>query len=234
MTPWAPVKVGSIVEGDGEVAAVAELLHRLGAELDPPVLLAAKSPVRVHRDRFLIGAGVSKPSKSAKASLAADRQREFGDRVDIAARRATDMGFMLVLLDTEGGCAAQLGPALAKAVYAERSDRTSVVAFAHQEYECWFLAAAESIRGKCSLADDLTAHPAPETKRDAKGWLTDHMPDGVCYKETTNQEKLAAVFDMAAAYAACRSFRHLCTAIAEACRDLGWAGSAPWEDGRWP
>ena len=47
------ISIASIVEGDGEVAALPILLRRLAAELEPFVLVNALPPIRVRRDRFL-------------------------------------------------------------------------------------------------------------------------------------------------------------------------------------
>jgi hypothetical protein len=69
------------------------------------------------------------------------------------------------------------------------------VILAQREFECWFLAAAESIRGKRGLPADLAPPQDPEAVREAKGWLRDRM-QGRVYSETIDQPALAAVFDL--------------------------------------
>jgi hypothetical protein len=63
-----------------------------------------------------------------------------------------------------------------------------------REYEAWFLAAAESLRGRRGLPSDLEAPATPEAFRDAKGWLGDRMPRG--YSPTADQPALTDLFDL--------------------------------------
>ena len=77
-----------------------------------------------------------------------------------------------------------------------RSDRRIQVVLARREYEAWFVAAAESIAGHRGLRSDMTAPAHPESVRNAKGWLTSHMPPGRAYKETRDQPALTYIFDL--------------------------------------
>ncbi len=70
---------------------------------------------------------------------------------------------------------------------------------AKKEYEAWFIAAAESLRGQCGLPEDLAGVPNPEDIRGAKEWLSRCMPRNRRYAETTDQATLTRVFDMQAA-----------------------------------
>ena len=67
---------------------------------------------------------------------------------------------------------------------------------AKHEYEAWFLASAESLRGRRGLAADLTSPPDPEAIRDAKGWLSNRMATGK-YREVLDQPAFTAAFDLA-------------------------------------
>ncbi len=78
-------------------------------------------------------------------------------------------------------------------------DLPIVVILARREFEAWFLAAAESLRDKGRLPDDLESPADPESIRGAKEWLSDRMPIGRSYAETTDQPALTADFDMRAA-----------------------------------
>lgn len=73
------------------------------------------------------------------------------------------------------------------------------VVLAKQEYEAWFLAAAESLRGKRRLPNTLESPPDPESIRGAKGWLSRMMHGAPGYSETDDQPALTAVFDMSMA-----------------------------------
>jgi len=46
---------------------------------------------------------------------------------------------------------------------------------------------------------DLQGPEDPESIRDAKKWLSEHMPRGNPYQETTDQSAMTAQFDLAAA-----------------------------------
>ncbi len=71
------------------------------------------------------------------------------------------------------------------------------VVLARSEFESWFIAAAESLRGRCGLPDDLEAPRDPEAIRGAKEWLGRHMRRR--YVETLDQPALTALFDLDAA-----------------------------------
>jgi hypothetical protein len=106
---------------------------------------------------------------------------------------------VLILLDAEDDCPATLAPKLnARARRSARGIPVGVV-LAKFEYESWFLAAAESIRGMRGLALDLSAPPEPETIRGAKEWLTTRKIDGTAYSPTVDQAALSAIFNLASA-----------------------------------
>ena len=113
----------------------------------------------------------------------------------------------------------RLAPQLLKWAQAARSDTPIAVVLANKEYEAWFLAAAESLRGRLNLPPDLTSPPAPETIRNAKGWLQNQMPRGSKYRETVGQLELTRHFDLQAARA-CRSFDKLYRDIARLLAEL--------------
>ena len=73
------------------------------------------------------------------------------------------------------------------------------VVMAKKEYEAWFIAASESLRGTRRLVPDLNAPADPESIRGAKEWLSRHMPSNQPYAETTDQPALTAAFDLGAA-----------------------------------
>ncbi|RKT44953.1 hypothetical protein BDD21_2361 [Thiocapsa rosea] len=82
--------VVSIVEGDGEVAALPILLRRICAWLTPDVHAAVSQPIRVRRDRFL------------------NRDDEFRRHLLLAAAKSGEKGWILVLLDADDDCPAEL------------------------------------------------------------------------------------------------------------------------------
>jgi len=171
------MKIACIVEGHGEVEAVPILVRRIAETVGvyPEVL----HPMRVPASR-LIKAG------------------ELERAVEFAARRCGPDGSILIVLDCDDDCPAEMGPQLLARAAPIRQHQRITVVLAKREYEAWFLASATSIAGRRGLPIDLTPPDDPEAIRDAKGWLADRMDEGA-YSETTDQAALTAVFDMATA-----------------------------------
>jgi hypothetical protein len=126
---------------------------------------------------------------------------ELERTVEFAARKLQGQGGILVLVDCDwdGGCPAHQGPELLSRARRARPDLPVVVILAKKEYEAWFLAAAESLRGRRGLSEDLMPPPQPEEIRGAKEWLSRHMPKGACYSPTLDQPALTELFDFNAA-----------------------------------
>lgn len=177
------LRIATIVEGKGEVEAVPILLRRIGERIRPDLVLDLPRPIRVPRQR-VIKAG------------------ELEQAIQLAALRAGPEGRILVLLDAETDCPANLAPQLAQRSRDARPDILSRVVLAKSEYESWFLAAAGSVAGRREISDDSTPPDDPESIRDAKGWLSSRMPLGRSYRPTLDQAALTAVFDLDEARAA--------------------------------
>ena len=169
--------VASIVEGHGEVQAVPILLRRIFAEIHPAAYLPMNNPIRVKASRFLRD------------------DAELFKYVTLAALQAKrhSNGVVLILLDCEDGCPAQVGPALLARARTIRDDVPILVALAHREYETWFMAAARSLRGTQGLPPTMDAPSDPERTRDAKGWMSRQL--GVTYNEPNHQPALTRCFD---------------------------------------
>ncbi|MFD2112732.1 DUF4276 family protein [Thiorhodococcus fuscus] len=184
--------VVAIVEGHGEVAALPILLRRLGEWQTPGTFVQAPPPIRVHRDRFL------------------NREDEFRRHLLLAAAKCGDSGWILILLDADDDCPAELGTTiLQRARDCVPHHRISVV-LANREYEAWFIAAAKSLDGHRGFACDPDTSVDAETPRDAKGWMRERMASG-SYRETTDQPAFSALIDLQQAFDGSRSFRKLCT-----------------------
>jgi hypothetical protein len=106
------------------------------------------------------------------------------------------------------------------------------IVLAHREYETWFLAAIESLRGICGIRDDATVLPNFESRRGAKEVMEEYMPRNRSYHETTDQVKLTARFDPALAYSRSRSFRKMVKFVGDLAAALGMTG-APWPPPAW-
>lgn len=84
----------------------------------------------------------------------------------------------MVVLDSEDDCPGQLGPRILQRAAQARSDVSLAVVLPKREFEAWFLAAAESIRGYRGLPQDLRPPPNPEAVQGAKEWLNHRMQAG--------------------------------------------------------
>ena len=78
-------------------------------------------------------------------------------------------------------------------------------------YECWFLAALDSVRAVLRLAPSASA--PPEQVRGAKEYLARLMPRHTTYRPTVDQKRCTAAVDLEAARTASPSFDKLCRAV---------------------
>ena len=173
------VQIAAIVEGHGECEAIPVLIRRIALTINPGFVPDVLPPIRVLASRLL-------------------KTSELERSVEFAARKLRGNGGILVLLDCDWDqcCPAREAPALLDRARTARSDILISVILAKQEYEAWFLAAAESLRGKRGLPEDLQTPADPENIRAAKEWLSRHMPRGRSYAETTDQAAFTSQFDL--------------------------------------
>lgn len=183
--------IASIVEGDGEVAALPVLLRRIGEWLSPNIGMVLSPPIRVRRDRFL------------------NRDNEFRRNLLLAAAKCGDSGWILILLDADDDCPSELGELLLQRAQEHVPHRRISVVLANREYEAWFLASADSLHGRRGFSFDNPQNFEPERPRDAKGWMKDRMVKG--YRPTTDQPAFSALMDLNLARQNSRSFRKLCS-----------------------
>ena len=195
------MKLYPIVEGHGEVTAAPVLLRRLISDQAQCFDVNVGRPIRRTQSQF----------------------RREAD-VDAAVRLTLlqpECAAVLLMFDGEDDCPVEL--AMQVRTWAQRAAGAVPcdVVIAYREYETWFLAAIESLRGRCSISLDASAPVNPESKRNAKGALEAFMPSGASYAETIHQVKLSAMFDMALAHRRNRSFRKLTKTIGDLLAQLG-------------
>ncbi len=166
------------MEGYGEVEAVPKLLRRIAQSLPNRPSIDVNPPWRVKAGSFL------------------NDSQYFSKCVEFAARKAKQAprGCVLILLDCEDDCPAELGPKLLAKARACRGDIPIEVILAYREFETWFLAAAHSLRGVAGLSATVDPPANPESLRDAKGWLTKHM--ATPYNEPEHQPRMTANFSL--------------------------------------
>lgn len=143
-----------IVEGQGEVQAVPVLVRRLIEEREAFHTTVAR-PVRAKRNQIVL------PGELERKLAIAER-----DRADAAA--------ILIILDADDDCAAELAADLGRRA-AIASGLPTAVVIAVREFEAWFLGSIESLRGSRGIRHDATVHGDPEGPRAAKGALSSLM-----------------------------------------------------------
>ena len=139
---------------------------------------------------------------------------------------------IVILFDGEDDCPKELGETVRAWAKEAAGDTPCDVVIAYREYETWFLAALESLRGKYGIRDDAAAPANPESRRDAKGWLEDFMPRHRAYSETSDQAGMSDAFDMGLAHQRNRSFRKLVKALGDLLTQLGQPLPA-WPPANW-
>lgn len=185
------ISIASIVEGDGEVAALPVLLRRLNEWRPGTAYAHILPPIRVHRDRFL------------------NRDEEFRKQLLLAAAKCGDGGWILVVLDADDDCPADLGQQVYLRATKHVPHRRISVVFANREYEAWFIASARSLDGQRGFRCPDEKSADAETPRDAKGWIRRNMESGT-YSVVLDQPAFTAQFDLQQAFDNSRSFRKLC------------------------
>ena len=171
------LKIGCIVEGQGDVAAVPVLIQHIAAERYPEMVIDIPRPIRVNRNQVVL-------------------PDQLEQEVKLATQKIGGKGAIFIILDSDDDCPAQLGPALLNRASQVHDNLPIAVVLAKHEFEAWFLAAAESLRGKRGLKNDIIPPTNPEEIRGAKEWLYQRMQTGNTYSETIDQPALAALFDI--------------------------------------
>ncbi len=87
----SPLAIACIVEGHGEVEAVPILIRRIVERIDPSLFVRIQRPLRITRSQLL-------------------RPRELERAIELAARQVGPQGGILVLIDSDDDCPAELGP----------------------------------------------------------------------------------------------------------------------------
>ena len=170
-------KIGCLVEGESEVATVPLLIRRIAANLYPELSIIVPPPIRRPRNKVV-------------------KENELERAVEFVARQIDGQGAIFIILDSDNDCPAELGPALLRRASQVRSDLPVAVVLAKCEFEAWFLAAADSLRGRRGLRNDLYPPNDPEAVRGAKEWLSRRMEGSRTYSETHDQPALTALFDI--------------------------------------
>jgi hypothetical protein len=190
----------SIVEGDGERAAVLILIRRIAAEIGV-YGIHVYTTVLTKRNRF--------------PRIASERETRLRE----ARIAAGDDGAILILLDSDGEppCVdirhqtspCVLGADLVREIGPLTAGLPVAVVMAECEFETWFVAAAPSLTGSKGLVPGTIPPDCPDSLGDPKGWLTARMMNSDrAYSPTADQARFTERFDMEMARQWSPSFDH--------------------------
>ena len=189
-----------IVEGHGDVKAVPVLLRRLA------------------REAGIYDFQVGEPIRKSSTELL---QKEGLQRAVKIAKLKPECSGILVLFDSEDVCPKELAGQLAEWATEVSQGIPCAVVLPHSEYEAWFLASIESLRGKFGIRENSEPPQDPESIRGAKEALEYCMESGRSYHETVDQEHFSAVFDLKMTYQRSRSFKKLIKTFSELVNAMG-------------
>jgi hypothetical protein len=206
------LRIQAIVEGQGDEKALPVLLRRFQAESGCFDLV------------------FNRPLRKRRAEIV--NELHLRATVRIALRQTGGCHGILILFDSDRDCPLELAPRIQSWAAAEAGRIPCEAVLAHCEYESWFLASLQSLRGARGVRADATPYMAPESVRGAKEKLEASMVDGRTYSETLDQAALTAAFDMAAAYRSCRSFRRMVSAFGKVAAGAG-APLSDWPPASW-
>lgn len=176
------MKTFLVVEGQGEEAAVPVVVRRIAGNLGKTFEVSGR-PWRENRQRLLM--------------------REYLDPILQVGRRRSSAA--LIVLDADDDCAIEVAKRIREWAAVLSPGYPVRVVCPVREFEAWFLASAESLRGCRGLPADLARPDQPESIRDAKGWLSARMPRR--YSPTLDQPALSGQFDLQECEQHSRSFR---------------------------
>ena len=185
-----------VVEGDGDVAALPELLVRILQE-------------KYNRyDVFVLQGKTAVVKTNGRQNL----EKKL-DKFLRHAQNKPNCGAILILVDADIDCPVTLAQQLS-----QRCDQIGTkcpvqIVCAYRSYESWFLASLNTIKGQHGIPNTASLVNDPESVLNPKQWLGDQMPSGQAYKETTHQVPLSRAIDLDLAHRNSRSFRRLCHAL---------------------
>ncbi|WP_433975225.1 hypothetical protein [Tunturiibacter lichenicola] len=182
------LKVGIIVEGEGEVKAAPLLIRRLAQSRNPAQELSTEVR-RIPKSKLL-------------------RPCEFENAIEVLSRQIGRSNPILVVLDADDDCPVDLALGLLSRARTAHGDIKVSLVVANREYEGWFLAAASSLARKGHIRSPFKIVVNCESVRGAKEWITTQRSQGDPYVPTRHQAIFSAVIDLNEARGA-PSFRKL-------------------------
>ncbi len=189
-----PPTIVAIVEGHGEEAALRPLLNNIIASTESLVYPTIMAPFR-----------------KSWGSLV-NRADELEQCAEIVLREGGPGSRLLVLLDADGSCPAELGPKLFERLIHRFPNQPVSVNVADREYESWFVASAESIAEHVGTNSTFAVPDNIEEIQNPKMWLELNVLNRR-YKETADQASFSSRINVPIARRRSRSFDRFCSEL---------------------
>ncbi|MBM4284241.1 MAG: DUF4276 family protein [Deltaproteobacteria bacterium] len=113
---------------------------------------------------------------------------------------------MIIILDADDDCPAQLGPSLLKRCQ-QVTKLPCLVVIANREIESWLLGSKDSLGGICGVKHNAVSPAEPEKIRGAKEHLTRNMEPGKRYLASDDLPRLLEKIDIHLTGQHCPSFK---------------------------
>ncbi len=199
-----------IVEGQTEVGCIERLLQRIWVELlTAPVRLQVLPASRGKRDALVNPRHADFTAKIEEAYLKLARQLRHDST-------GQGQGLLLLLLDAETDCPAELGPRLLGAATQFRPDAPVACVLAKRMLENWIVAGASTLAGVNGLPNPLPPRDQFED-RSGVAWLETQLRSqnkARKYKKTADAEVFVRAMDLRECRANAPSFDKLCRELA--------------------
>ncbi len=157
---------------------------------------------------------IARPFRVKRSKVVREGELERVVRQAVASRQSATS--VLILLDADRDCPADLGPVLLGRASAA-TDLPVRVVLPAIEIEAWVLADVESVRGVRGIASDAVTPEDPESVRDAKKALSSRMEGARGYVATSDLPALMTQLDLDGAAQRSSSFQKLCRDVISLC-----------------
>lgn len=190
-----PLVFAPIIEGHGEEEALRVLINRVLGAAESNVYPSIVRPFRVPWGTLVNVDG------------------ELERYAAMAIRDGGPFAKLIVVLDADDSCPAELGPQLLQRLTARFPDNPASVNVANREYESWFIASSESIALHAGTgATDFVVPENLEGIRGAKRWLERNVLKR-SYSETGEQAAFSSAIDVPLARSRSQSFDRFCREV---------------------
>lgn len=131
---------------------------------------------------------------------------------EMAIKECGPTAKLIVVLDADDSCPAELGTQLLQRIQSRFPDNPSSVIVANREYETWFIASSESIAHHVGSDATFQIPSNIEEIRNPKEWLERNVLNRR-YKETGDQAAFSSAIDVSLARSRSQSFNRFCREV---------------------